>query len=90
MTSYGVIKLRLDDLESAVITCERCKAQVSLLLGTRGQVPELCPSCRTAFDDTLRRKLLELLEFYVRLGKREEYPPIEIQIRPETDKEKAS
>ena len=81
MTSQKITRLKLNDLESAIITCEKCRAQVSLLLGTRGQVPELCPSCRTAFDDTLRRKLLELLEFYVRLGNREEYPPIEIQIR---------
>jgi hypothetical protein len=85
MTSQRITRLRLADLESAVIACEHCEAQVVLKLGTREQVPESCPSCRQPFGEILRTKLVELLNFYMSLGKPEGYPKIEIILKPEKD-----
>lgn len=90
MTSQQITTLRLTDLESAVIRCQYkdCGARVSMNLGTRKQVPENCPSCGRHLDANNRSIFVALLEFYCRpeISTAE----IDIQIRPENEKEKSS
>jgi len=88
MTRYNVLRVSLDDLQNALMACENCGTQIVLRLGTREQVPEMCPSCRKSFPETLRGGLVKLLEFYIGLGDPRSYAKIEIEVRPESNNEK--
>lgn len=85
MMTYKLTVLRLSDLESASIRCETCKAVITLRLGTREQVPQVCPACRQPFGEVLRKTLVDLLTFYVNLGEPKTWPKIELQIKSEIE-----
>ena len=90
MTSQKITTLCLTDLESAVIGCQDkdCGMRLSMKLGTRKQVPENCPSCGKPLDVKSRSILIEFLGFYCR--PEVSSAKIEIQVRPETEKEKTN
>jgi hypothetical protein len=64
MTAYRVVMASRDDLGEVTITCKNvnCKAKVTLRPETSA-IPEQCPCCNNAFDESLRTALSALGRF---------------------------
>jgi hypothetical protein len=86
MTRQKITSLCLADLESAAIACleKDCGARVTINLGTRKMVPDVCPSCGVAFDVKTRSVLIDLLNLYAR----PEVPSAKIILQVKKEEEK--
>ena len=61
--SYRVTVAELRDLREITVVCCNCSSKITIAVGL-ALIPDMCPSCRREFDQSMNTALVAFVRFY--------------------------